>query len=621
MVRLIAKYLKRYALFVVLSVLLIFVQVITSLMLPNLMSTIVDVGVAQANVPYIISRGGQMLCWAVLSSLSVVAGMAVTSRAAMSVGRDMRRDVFRRVMDFSLYEFDGFGTSSLITRTTNDVQQLERIVMMLLSMALIAPIMFVGSVVMVVSKSGHLAVVVLCAIPVMLLFVGLIMRKGLPLLRSLQSRIDALNRVTREGLVGIRVIRAYNKTPYEEARFAGANSDLAETLVKVGRLIGFLIPVIIIILNLVIVAVMLVGAPMVEAGGLMVGDLMAIVQYAGMVLVSVMMLSVIFAIAPRAAAAAERINAVLDTQPSIVDPEPTDKPNADAPANVAPAAFEHVSYTFPDADRPVLSDIDLALVPGQTTVLIGSTGSGKSTIINLIMRFFDATSGTVRFMGEDVRDLPQAQLRSRIAYAPQKTVLFSGTIAENIAYGAPGATEEDILRAARIAQADEFIQGLEGGYQAHVAQGGSNLSGGQRQRIAIARTVACDADLYIFDDSFSALDFKTDALIREALLKELDGKTVLIVAQRVSSAMEADRVIVLDEGRVVGDGTHRQLVRDCAVYREIAASQLSIEDLSREGIKVVFDADGYATDVAFDEELAEHPAEFEDDTVGGEMHV
>lgn len=586
MLKLFRTHLKPFALACIAAALFTFLQVFAELSLPRLMSDIVDTGVYNNDIPYILNVGLQMLGWALFSMVCIVIAAFFSSRSAMGFGRNVRDAVFKKVEQFSIYDFEKFGTSSLITRATNDVQQLERVLQMGLTLLMMAPFMFIGSVFMTWTTSPELARIVFFVIPVLLAFVGVVIKFGLPLLRSLQARIDTLNRVTREGLTGIRVIRAYNKEDFEQRRFATANADLSETNVKVARVMGTLMPMAMLVLNAIIVILYWVGTLSVQTGGIQVGQLMAVTQYAMMILMSVMMLSMMFSILPRAMAAADRINAVLETEPSIVDaPDAAHREHLaaipGAPLGEGPAeiTFEDVTFTFEDAQVPSIEHLSFTLQPGKTIAVIGSTGSGKSTLINLIMRFFDPSSGRVLFNGVDIATITQKTLHDRMAYVPQKATLFSGTIESNIRYGREDATLDEIAYAAQIAQADTFICEKEGGYSTVVSQDGGNLSGGQRQRLAIARALVRHAGLYIFDDSFSALDFKTDARIRAALKNELRDATTLIVAQRVTLAMDADEVIVIDKGRVVGEGTHAELLETCDVYREIAASQLSDEEL------------------------------------------
>ena len=557
---------------------LIVVRVVCELMVPNLMSDIVDTGIVNGDIPYILHMGGIMLAWSGGSMVADICCMLCAARASMGFGRELRSSIYRRVSAFSLHETDGFGTSSLITRTTNDVQQLERFSHMCMSMALMAPIMLVGASFAAWSMNHELSLIIFGAIPVLVVLVLVVVKFAMPLLRSLQRRIDNLNRVTREGLTGIRVIRAYRREEHEEKRFAAANKDLADTNVSVARRMSALMPLITLVLNLAVIVIVWTGAQFIDAGTFQVGKLMAIIQYGIQVLMSAMLLSAIFMIWPRAAAAAERIEEVLETQPGIVDADTCLQVPEQMRGRPHEVRFENIGFTFPGAEEPTLHDVSFKLSPGKTYALIGSTGSGKSTIINLLERFCEPTEGRITLDGIDISQLRQEDLHRLIAYVPQKTVLFTGTLADNIRYGNEGASDEEVERAARAAAAYDFIVEKPEGFDTRITQAGGGLSGGQKQRIAIARALVKRCGLYLFDDSFSALDFKTDALVRANLARATSGATVLIVAQRVAAAMDADEVIVLDEGRVDAIGTHEQLLEASEVYRQIVASQIDEEE-------------------------------------------
>ena len=597
----------RFAPLVLAAFLLMLARVVCELEIPNLMSDIVDTGIANGDMDFVVRTGGFMLLWALGAVAADLLNDLCAARAGMGLGRELRSALYRHIFELSAPEVDGFGTSSLITRTTNDVQQLERFVQMAMTIALMSPIMLVGAAFMAYAKSPELSVIVFCAIPVIVVLAFGVMRLVMPLLRSLQARIDALNRVTREQLTGVRVVRALRREGFEEARFAKANRDLAETNVSVARRVATLMPGISLVLNAATVAIVWCAAGLVDVGSFAVGDMMALIQYAMQVLISVMMLSAIFMIWPRAAAAAERIEAVLAAEPTVKDPGASDSAGRASAADAAKTAdaagegvqgaraktqapqvqsgsvqphrvsFEHVDFSFPGAAAPTLSDVSFTLEPGRIYALVGATGSGKSTLIDLLLRFYDVSAGAVKVDGRDVRDMPLEELRALVSYAPQKTVLFSGTIAENIAYGNPDATPAQIEQAARDAAAFDFITAKEDGFATRITQAGTGLSGGQRQRIAIARALCKRSGLFVFDDSFSALDFKTDAQVRRNLSTATKSATVLIVAQRVAAAMDADAVVVLDAGRVVQVGTHDELVESCEVYREIVASQIDGE--------------------------------------------
>lgn len=578
MLKLVWKYFKRYTPLFIGAFVLTVTRVACDLIIPSLMSDVIDTGVANSNIPYIFQTGGIMILWAIGAVVADVLAGLCAARAAMGFGRNVRSAIYKRVSSFSLREVGEFGTSSLITRTTNDIQQLERFVLMTMTVAMMAPIMFVGAAIMAFQKSTELATIVFAAIPAMAIVVALVMKFAIPLLRSLQARIDDLNRVTREGLTGIRVIRAYNKQTYEEKRFSFANKALAETNVSVARRMSALMPFIGLILDFVIIAIAWVGGQLVDAGSFQAGDLMAIIQYAMLLLMSVMMLSMVFMIWPRAQAAAERLIEVLHCEPTVVDVDPELLEEPPVPTQAHSLRFENVSFSFEGADERTLCDVDFELEPGKTYALIGATGSGKSVLVDLIERFYDPTEGRILIDGVDISRIPQASLRRLISYAPQKTTLFTGTIADNIRYGNEEASDEEVERAAKAAAAYDFIMEKPEGFDTPVTQAGGGLSGGQKQRLAIARAFAKPAGLYIFDDSFSALDFKTDAQVRANLKQATQGATVLIVAQRIAVAMDADVVIVLDEGRVDSIGTHEELLGASKVYHEIVASQIADEE-------------------------------------------
>lgn len=556
------------------------IRVGCDLMIPNLMSEVIDAGVANNDVPYIFQTGGVMLLWALGCVVADIAAGLCAARASMGFGRNLRSAVYKRVTAFSLREIGEFGTSSLITRTTNDIQQLERFALMTMTIAMMAPIMFVGAALMAFQKSVELSIAVFAAIPVMAIIVAIVMKFTVPLLRSLQARIDDLNRVTREGLTGIRVIRAYNKEDFEERRFSIANKVLADTNVSVARRMSVLMPLIGFVLDMVIIVIVWVGAQLVDLGSFQAGDLMAIIQYAMQLLMSVMMLSMIFMIWPRAQAAAERITDVLQCEPSVRDLDEAMLVKAPAPNHAHSLRFEDVGFCFEGADEPTLDGISFELEAGKTYALIGATGSGKSVLVDLVERFYDPTNGRILLDGVDIARIPQAELRTLISYAPQKTTLFTGTIADNIRYGNKDASDDEVVEAAHEAAAYDFIMEKPDGFDTQITQAGGGLSGGQKQRIAIARALAKKAGLYVFDDSFSALDFKTDAQVRARLKYATRGATVLIVAQRVAVAMDADMVIVLDEGRIDSIGTHEELLGASKVYNEIVASQIAEEEAS-----------------------------------------
>lgn len=563
----------KWAVFAVL--ILVFAQSMSDLYLPTLMADIIDKGVVTGDTAYIWKIGAVMLGITGIGALAAVAASYYSSKASMGLGRDIRRQVFNHVERFSLQEFDQVGTASLITRTTNDITQVQQVVIMMLRMVVSAPIMFIGGLIMAVSKDAKLSLVIVAAMPVLVLSILLILWKGVPLFGKVQKRLDRLNLVLRENLTGIRVIRAFNRERDEQVRLTKANADLTEVSIKVNKIMAFLMPVMMLVMNLTVVGVIWFGGIRIDNGGMQIGDLMAFIQYVMQIMFALVMASVMFVMIPRAAVSAKRINEVLEMTPTMTD-EGTQTANREKGTLV----FDRVTFRYPGAETSVLSDISFAARPGEVTAVIGGTGSGKSTLVNLIPRFYDVTEGSIRVNGVDSQDVPQEELRSKIGFVPQKALLFTGTIAENIRFGKEDATDEEVAHAAQIAQATDFIERMPDGYDARIEQGGSNVSGGQKQRLSIARALVRRPDLYVFDDSFSALDFKTDAALRKALREETRDATVLIVAQRVSTVIDADQIIVLDEGKVAGIGTHDELFADNAVYQEIVKSQLSEEEIA-----------------------------------------
>ncbi|WP_026478463.1 ABC transporter ATP-binding protein [Alkaliphilus transvaalensis] len=570
------KYLKPYALVIVAVLVLVFLQSIGDLYLPTLMADIVNNGMLVGNTGYIWRVGSMMLLVAAGGVVAAVTASYLGSRIAMAYGRDLRSRVFSKVEDFSLHEFDKIGTASLITRTTNDITQIQNVVMMMLRMMIMAPMMGIGGMIMAISKDRELAMILAVSLPVLAIGIGIVARHILPIFKSIQKKVDQLNLVARENLTGIRVVRAFNRIDKEAKRFDEANADLTSTAIKANKIMATLMPMMMIIMNLTSVAIIWFGSKRIDMGSLQVGDMMAFLQYAMQIMMSLIMMSMMFSFLPRAQASATRINEILDVEAEIVDPEKEKLQESTR----GMLAFKNVTFSYPGAEKPVLNNVSFTTKPGEVTAIIGGTGSGKSTLINLIPRFYDIQSGAIEIDGVDVREMKQEALRSKIGFVPQKAYLFSGSIAENIRFGKEDASEEEIKKAAEIAQATEFINGMKEGYDYTIAQGGTNVSGGQRQRLAIARALVRRPEIYIFDDSFSALDVKTDVRLRTALKKETLESSVLIVAQRVTTVMDADRIIVLDEGKIVGLGKHRELLDSCQVYREIVASQLSEEELA-----------------------------------------
>ncbi|MDO8847218.1 MAG: ABC transporter ATP-binding protein [Coriobacteriia bacterium] len=570
------RYLKPYWKQIALVSTLVLIQAIANLYLPDLNANIINDGVAKGDTDFILREGTIML--AVTLVLGVVSIISVYwgSRTAMAFGRDLRHAVFHKVQSFSLAELNVFGAPSLITRTTNDVQQIQMLVVIGLNIMIMAPFMAIGGIIMAVRQDAPLSLLIVVVIPVLALMLGFIMRNAMPMFRSMQSRIDRVNQVMREKLSGIRVIRAFVRSDFEEARFDGANRELSETMLGVGRLFAMVMPAVMAIFNLSLVATMWFGGLRIDSGAMPIGNLTAFLTYIMQILMSVMMAAIMFVMVPRAQASADRINEVLDTEPKICDPaEPV------TPAETRGVVdFRNVEFRYPGAEDPVLCSISFTAQPGQTTAIVGSTGSGKSTLINLIPRFYDVTGGTLLVDGVDVRDMTQAELWSRVGFIPQKAFLFSGTVASNLRYGREEATDDELWHALEVAQGKAFVSAMEDGLESPITQGGSNVSGGQRQRLAIARALVKRPEIYVFDDSFSALDFKTDAALRAALAHDTAEATVIIVAQRVSTIMHADRIVVLDEGTIVGMGTHSELMATCPTYLEIVRSQLTEEEVA-----------------------------------------
>lgn len=554
---------------------LVFAQSMSDLYLPTLMADIIDKGVVTGDTAYIWKIGAVMLGITGLGALAAIAASYYSSKAAMGLGRDIRRKVFNHVERFTLQEFDQVGTASLITRTTNDITQVQQVVIMMLRMVVSAPIMFVGGLIMAVSKDAKLSLVIVAAMPVLVVSILLILWKGVPLFGQVQKRLDRLNLVLRENLTGIRVIRAFNRESQEKVRLTKANADLTDVSIKVNKIMAFLMPVMMLVMNLTVVGVIWFGGIRINNGGMQIGDLMAFIQYVMQIMFALVMASVMFVMIPRAAVSAKRINEVLEMEPTMVDAG-----TASADKERGTLVFDRVTFNYPGAEAPVLSDISFTARPGEITAVIGGTGSGKSTLVNLIPRFYDVTAGSIQVNGVDSQAVPQEELRSKIGFVPQKALLFTGTIADNIRFGKEDATDEEIRHAARVAQATDFIERMPDQYDSMIEQGGSNVSGGQKQRLSIARALVRKPDIYVFDDSFSALDFKTDATLRKALKQETQDATVLIVAQRVSTVMDADQIIVLEEGRVAGIGTHDELYETNDVYQEIVKSQLSEEEIA-----------------------------------------
>ncbi|WP_195573822.1 ABC transporter ATP-binding protein [Paenibacillus sp. 1001270B_150601_E10] len=570
------RYLKPFRAPIVFVLLLVFIQSLSDLYLPNLMSKIVDTGIVEGDVPYIWRVGLIMLGVALIGTACMIGASYLSAKVATGYGKQLRSRVFNHVQHFSLQEFDEVGTASLITRTTNDITQVQQVLVMILRMMVMAPMMCIGGIIMAVEKDAKLTLILLVIIPLLALAVFLVARKGIPLFKAMQKKLDKLNLVLRESLIGIRVIRSFNRVDDEKERFQAANKDLTDTAVRVNRIMASLMPIMMFAMNFATISIVYFGAKQINAGDLMVGDMMAFIQYAMQIMFSLIMVSMMFVMIPRASASAARVNEVLDMKPVI-----TDKLESKKDTGLRGyVEFDRVTFSYPGAEEPALSDISFAARPGETTAIIGGTGAGKSTLLNLIPRFYDIDSGSIKVDGIDIRDMAQEQLREKIGLVPQKAVLFTGTIKDNIRYGKEDATDEEIRHAAAIAQATDFIESMKDGFDSPISQGGTNVSGGQKQRLSIARALVRRPEVYIFDDSFSALDFKTDANLRKALKGETTEATVIIVAQRVSTVMDADQIIVMDEGRIAAIGTHKELLETSEVYREIVSSQLSEEEIA-----------------------------------------
>jgi ATP-binding cassette subfamily B protein len=580
MIALLRTYLRPYGRLIALIVGLTLVTAVGNLYLPTLNGEIINDGVAKGDTDFILRIGALMLVVTLVLGVTSIIAVYYSALSAMGLGRDLRRDIFRKVETFSQVEMNTFGPASLITRNTNDVLQVQTVVFLGLTVMITAPIMAIGGIILAVRQDGPLSLLLVVILPIMGIFIGLVMSRAIPLFRAVQSKLDRINQVMRETLAGIRVIRAFVRTEHEERRFDEASLDLFQTSIQVNRLFAVTIPVMTLILNLSTVATMWFGAIRVDSGAMSIGNLTAFLQYLMQILFSVIMAVFLFVFVPRAAVSAGRIREVLDTQPLIHDPvRPIALPVADPAARRGGTVeFRDVEFRYPGAQDPVLRSVSFEVEPGQRLAIVGSTGSGKSTLVNLMPRLYDATEGTVLVDGIDVRDVERADLWAHIAFIPQKAFLFTGTVASNLRYGDQEATDEALWEALEIAQARDFVEAMEGGLEAPISQGGANLSGGQRQRLAIARAIVKRAGIFVFDDAFSALDYATDARLRATLARELGWATIVIVAQRVGTIMGADRILVMDAGRIVGSGTHTELLDTNETYREIVYSQLSAEE-------------------------------------------
>ncbi|WP_169165545.1 ABC transporter ATP-binding protein [Cellulomonas taurus] len=571
--RLLWRYLAPYRWFLLGVLAFQFASALAMLYLPSLNADIVDKGVSQGDTAYIWRTGGFMLAVSLGQILAAIVATFFAARAAMQVGRDLRDDIYGRVSGFSEREVSQFGAGSLITRNTNDVQQVQMVTMMGATMLVTAPLLAIGGIVMALRQDVSLSWLIAVSVPTLLLIAGIVISRMVPLFRSYQTKLDTVNRIMREQLTGVRVVRAFVREPIEAERFRGANTDILVVGRKIGSLFVILFPLAMLVLNVTTIGVIWFGAIQVDAGSVQIGTLLAFMQYIGQILMGVLMASFMTVMIPRAAVSAERITAVLRSESTLSVPE---QPVRDFPEPGA-VSFQDVTFTYPGAEHPVLSGVSFDVRPGQTLAVIGSTGAGKTTLISLLPRLFDTTSGVVRVGGVDVRDADLERLWSTIGLVPQRPFLFAGTVGSNLRLGNEDASDGDLWRALEIAQGSDFVQQMDGGLEARIAQGGTNVSGGQRQRLAIARALVRQPDILVFDDSFSALDLATDARLRQALWTELPQVTKVVVAQRVSTVTSADQIIVLEDGQIAGIGTHEDLLAGNQTYREIAESQLSVE--------------------------------------------
>jgi ATP-binding cassette subfamily B protein len=538
----------------------------------------IGINLAKIQNRYILLVGVKMLALALGIMLISILVTLLASRVAGKLGKDLRNKVFQKVLSFSNKEMDQFSTASLITRSTNDIQQVQSMFVMMIRIVLYSPILAIGGIFKVLQTNNSMTWILAAGVAVIFALILALMIIALPKFKLMQKLVDRINLVTREIITGLPVIRAFSTEEHEKKRFDKANIDLTKNSLFVNRVMTFLMPALMLIMNLISILIIWVGADKINSGSMQVGDMIAFIQYTMQIIMSFLMLTMISILLPRASVSAKRIDEIISAKNTINDPAV----ELSLQTNKGIVEFDHVSFRYPNAEEDVLSDIHFTARPGQTTAIIGSTGSGKSTLINLLPRFYDVTQGTIRIDGVDIKQMKQHELRDRLGLIPQKGVLFTGTIESNIKFGNPDASDEEMKRAARIAQASEFIDKMPDGYQTPIAQGGMNVSGGQKQRLAIARTIAKDPEIYIFDDSFSALDYKTDATLRKTLKQELSNRTMIIVAQRISTIMNAEQILVLDEGRIIGKGTHKELLKTCETYRQIASSQLSKEELDYE---------------------------------------
>lgn len=569
---------KPYLLNILIVIALVYIQVTATLALPDYMARIVNEGIVIKNSDIILTTGAEMLLITLIGAIATIIAGLLSSKIATGVAKDLRAKLFSKVESYSLVEFDKFSTSSLITRSTNDIQQIQQVTFMTLRMVVSAPLMGIGAVINAYQNAPSMSWLILIAVILISGMIGIIFAIALPKFKILQKLIDKLNLVTRENLTGLRVIRAFTNEKYEQKKFSKVNDELMQVNLFVNRISVVMQPVMMLIFNLTSIAIIWVGAGLINLGELNIGNMMAFMQYAMQVISSFLMLTIIFILIPRASVSVQRVKEVLKSEPEIKDPRnPHPFPN-DTKGKIE---FKNVSFSYPKSDIPIIKNVSFIVEPGQTTAIIGSTGSGKSTLINLIPRFYDPTKGEVLVNDINIKEVLQSDLRDKIGYVPQKGILFSGTVKSNIKYGVPNADDRTIEEAAKTAQALDFINKFEHGFDNDIAQGGANVSGGQKQRLSIARAIAKNPEIYIFDDSFSALDFKTDSKLRQALAQATKEATVIIVTQRIGTILNADKIIVMDEGKIVGSGRHQELLSSCKVYREIAESQLSEKELER----------------------------------------
>lgn len=563
------KYLKPYRVKLAFVILFSMAAILFELYLPTLMAEIVDVGIVNRDVTFILQTGALMLGCSLMAILLMVGVSYFASKVSLGFGRDMRRTMFVHTEHFSLDEYEKFGSASLITRTTNDVKVVQDVINMMQRMMTRAPLMLIGGVILAVSRDKYLSLVFLAALPVLALIIFLVARRAIPLFSALQNKTDRLTLILREALTGVRVVRAFNRGAHERKRFNIANEDFQDTGIKVGKLMAFMFPIMLIIMNFTNIAIVWFGAIRIDNGDMQVGNLLAFIQYAAMILMSLIMLSMAFIMIPRAQVSAKRLTEVLSTKPTIKDPE---REEESFPTKGI-VEFKDVTFRYEGAERPVLEGITFTAKPGETTAIIGSTGAGKTTLLQLIPRFYDVESGEILIDGQNIQFFKQSTLRKQIGYVPQKATLFSGTIAENLSFGKEEASEEEMYAALRTAQAIDFVEKRDQGIHSELEQAGVNLSGGQKQRLSIARSLVRKPKIYLFDDSFSALDYKTDRLLRHELKKETGDATMIIVAQRVNTVKDAEKIIVLNDGKIVGVGTHQELLQENKIYQEIVASQ------------------------------------------------